>query len=52
VGDGSGDYFTEAECRNNCQQQIYLCKEGEFGACIEQLGPCISPKVECGPAPN
>jgi hypothetical protein len=52
VGDGTGDYFSESECINNCQQTTYLCKEGEFGACIEQFGPCSGNQIECGPTIN
>jgi hypothetical protein len=48
VFDGSGDYFTQQECIDNCQQQTYFCKEDDFSPCIEQLGPCTG-KIECGP---
>jgi hypothetical protein len=52
VGDGSGDYVTQQDCLNNCQQTIYSCKEGEFGFCMDQVGPCTGNQIECGPSGN
>jgi hypothetical protein len=48
VFDGSGDYLTQQDCFDNCQQQTFFCKENDFSPCIEQLGPCTG-KIDCGP---